>query len=410
MKGLIRRNGVLDAGNGIAVGRRAAGGDQIIFSTHALAVGQLHDVGICNHGASLDDRDSDLLQRGDVRRFKPGDLLIFVGDQGWPIERRLRHGPAISGGVLEFGPKARRIGQELLGHAATNDAGATDAVLFRHHDACAVLRGDTRGPHAARTTANDEKINVVIGHGGCTPSDGYDWGRSTRRTPSLPARIAVRTNPMNRPCSITPGTAARRVAKTGGSTMRRKWASKIQCPPSVTNALPSFPLRSTTGPEQPAARKAASIARPVALAPNGAISIGSGKWPSTETHFESSAITTMRADASATIFSRSNAPPPPLMTVKSGATSSAPSTVKSSSGVSSRVVSAMPSFAACARVASDVGTATTSRPPRTRSPNKSTKCAAVEPVPNPSRIPSCTNSSARAAAARFWVSASMAAV
>ena len=64
----------------------------------------------------------------------------------------------------------------------------------------------------------------------------------------------------------------------------------------------------------------------------------------------------MRADAAATIFSRSSAPPPPLIRLRSGAISSAPSTVRSSSGVSSSVVSGMPSRSASRRVASEVGT------------------------------------------------------
>ncbi len=71
--------------------------------------------------------------------------------------------------------------------------------------------------------------------------------------------------------------------------------------------------RSRAGPGAPAAAPAASTARRVAARPNGTTSIGSGKRPSTGTHFDSSAITIMRADAAATIFSRSSAPPPPLI-------------------------------------------------------------------------------------------------
>ena len=81
-------------------------------------------------------------------------------------------------------------------------------------------------------------------------------------------------------------------------------------------------------------------------------------------------MTIMRAEAEATIFSRSSAPPPPLIRLRSGAISSAPSTVRSSCGVSSRVVSGTPSRSASLRVASEVGTAITSRPARTRSRQK----------------------------------------
>ena len=76
--------------------------------------------------------------------------------------------------------------------------------------------------------------------------------------------------------------------------------------------------------------------------PKGTISTGSGKRPSIGTHFDSSAITIMLAEAEATIFSRNSAPPPPLIRLKSGPISSAPSMVRSSSGVSSRVDSVMP--------------------------------------------------------------------
>ncbi len=211
-------------------------------------------------------------------------------------------------------------------------------------------------------------------------------GRSTRRTPSGPATIAVRARPMNKPCSMTPGMAASRAARACGSAMRCNWASSSQCPPSVTKAWP-FCGRAQRRRARTAGRGgSASTARRVAVAPNGAISIGSGKRPSVATHFDSSAITTIFADAEATIFSRSSAPPPPLIRVRSGAISSAPSTVRSSSGVSSSVVSAMPSLPACARVASEVGTATTSSPARTRSASSSTKClrgrAGAEPEPH----------------------------
>ena len=139
----------------------------------------------------------------------------------------------------------------------------------------------------------------------------------------------------------------------------------------------------------------------VAASPNGMTSIGNGKRPSTSTHLLSSAITIMRSDADATIFSRNNAPPPPLIMLSAGSISSAPSTVRSSRSTSSSVVSRMPQRTASARVASEVGTPMTSSPARTRSPRSSTKCFAVEPVPRPSFMPSRTCSSARAAACRF---------
>ena len=84
------------------------------------------------------------------------------------------------------------------------------------------------------------------------------------------------------------------------------------------------------------------MARRVAARPNGMTSTGSGKRPSTSTHLVSSAITIMRSDAAATIFSRSSAPPPPLIRLSAGSISSAPSTVRSSRSTSSSVVSGTP--------------------------------------------------------------------
>ena len=104
------------------------------------------------------------------------------------------------------------------------------------------------------------------------------------------------------------------------------------------------------------------IARRVAASPNGITSTGSGKRPSTSTHLVSSAITIMRSEAAATIFSRSSAPPPPLIRLSAGSISSAPSTVRSSRSISSSVVSGTPQRSASARVASEVGTPITSQP------------------------------------------------
>ena len=75
-----------------------------------------------------------------------------------------------------------------------------------------------------------------------------------------------------------------------------------------------------------------------------------------------SAMMTTRSDATATIFSRSNAPPPPLMSRSSSSISSAPSTVRSRAGCSIERRQRNTEAAACARVASDVGTQTTFRP------------------------------------------------
>ena len=87
--------------------------------------------------------------------------------------------------------------------------------------------------------------------------------------------------------------------------MRWSAASRIQLPPSVTEGLALL-----VAPQQ---RRAGSAERPqprprssmrVAASPKGTTSIGSGNRPSVATHLLSSAMTIMRAEAAATIFSR----------------------------------------------------------------------------------------------------------
>ena len=56
--------------------------------------------------------------------------------------------------------EAARIDQQLLRHAAANDAGSADAELLRHHRLGAVAGRDARGADAARTGADDEQIDV----------------------------------------------------------------------------------------------------------------------------------------------------------------------------------------------------------------------------------------------------------
>ncbi len=119
---------------------------------------------IGEHGPAFDDLHAGLAERRAIGRFEPRDLAILVGDQRRPIERGLRHGPAEAGGILEFAAEARRIDQKLFRHAAADDAGAAEAIFLGDHDARAMLGGDARGAHAARTAADDEKIDVVIGH------------------------------------------------------------------------------------------------------------------------------------------------------------------------------------------------------------------------------------------------------
>ena len=164
VKRLIRRDDVLEPGDARAVIRRGAGGDQNGLRAHPRTGRQPHRVRVLDHCARLHKLNLVALERGGVGRFQPRDLAVLVGDQRRPMESRRRHAPAVTGGVLEIVGKARGVDQELLRHAAANDAGAADAIFLGDHHPCAVAGGDARRAHAARTGANNEEIDVVVSH------------------------------------------------------------------------------------------------------------------------------------------------------------------------------------------------------------------------------------------------------
>ena len=149
MERLVRGDRVFDAGNLRPVMRPGAGRDQDRLGMHAFATGQAHGVGVFQHGAALDQRDLEALERRCIGGFQPRHFALHIGDQRRPMECRFRHGPAEPGGVPEFIGKPRGINQQLLRHAAADDAGAADPVFLRDHHARAIARRD-RAPRARR--------------------------------------------------------------------------------------------------------------------------------------------------------------------------------------------------------------------------------------------------------------------
>ncbi len=108
----------------------------------------------------------------------------------------------------------------------------------------------------------------------------------------------------------------------------------------------------------------------------------------------------------ATIFSRNNAPPPPLMSWKSVSNSSAPSMTTSSPANSPNSASGIPTSCASFSVAILVGTPIISSPSSAiLRPSSITVKATVEPVPRPTFIPLETTSQAAIPAARLSASA-----
>ncbi len=169
VKHLVGRNHVLDAGNGGAMVRRAAGGDQHGAGAHRLARAQPQRVRVFKHRARPDDLGAGLFDIGRIDRLEPGDLAILIGNQRRPIERRLRDAPAEAGGILQFVVYVRGVHHQLLGHAAANHAGAAEPILFCDHHPGAMARSDARGAHTARTAADYEQIDIEIGHSALAP-------------------------------------------------------------------------------------------------------------------------------------------------------------------------------------------------------------------------------------------------
>src|SRR5260370_16573288 len=89
---------------------------------------------VLEHRAGLDDTGAGFFHIGCVGGLQSRDLLVLVGDQGWPVERRRRYGPAEAGGVRDFVMDVRRIDQEFLRNAATDHARAPHPVFFAAQD------------------------------------------------------------------------------------------------------------------------------------------------------------------------------------------------------------------------------------------------------------------------------------
>ena len=119
----------------------------------------------------------------------------------------------------------------------------------------------------------------------------------------------------------------------------------------MVKGAPSAPLRSENSIEVRSAS-----ARTVRAHPNGTTSTGM-RPRSRDMYLLSSTITTKRAAAAATIFSRSIAPPLPLMRCSAGSTLSAPSTSRSSRQPRAPPPPSMPCSRASSALATDVATA-----------------------------------------------------
>ena len=164
MEHLVGGDHMLDAGDRRSMIGRAAGRDQNTIRANGLAGGEPQRVRVLEHRTRLDDARARLLDIGGVDVLKPGDLLVLVGNEVRPVKRRGRNGPAETGRVLDLLMDMRGIDEQLLGHAAANDAGAAEAVFLGDGDAGSVTGRDPRGAHPARAAADHEQIDIRVSH------------------------------------------------------------------------------------------------------------------------------------------------------------------------------------------------------------------------------------------------------
>jgi hypothetical protein len=135
---------------------------RIFFANAAAVALQFDGVRIDDFRACLDDLDARFRQivRVDLRQAR--DFLFLRGHERRPVKDGLfRKAPAETGGILKIVGETARVNIELFRHAAADHAGAAHAVFLGDHHRGTVRRSNPRGAHAARTTTNDEEIDII---------------------------------------------------------------------------------------------------------------------------------------------------------------------------------------------------------------------------------------------------------
>jgi hypothetical protein len=164
----------------IAIGRRT-GRDEDHLRGHQAAIAEAHLVRAFERGAGLDQLGPGALEIADIGRVQRVDHPVLAGDEGRPVEaRRLGQRPAEAAGVLELLGEARGIDEQLLGHAAADDAGAADAVRLGHHHLRAMLRGDAarraRRPSPPRSRTGRRRNRPCRAPVGSSEREIGGWG------------------------------------------------------------------------------------------------------------------------------------------------------------------------------------------------------------------------------------------
>ena len=138
--------------------RLAPGGDQDLACPDLLSGRKPDPVWGDDAGVLGKARHAGLVQVAGIGGFQPADFLVLGGHQRRPVEGGGRHLPAESAGFLESLRKARGKDQQLLGHAAADDAGAPEAETFGNAHPGTVLGGDPCRPHPSRAATDHKEV------------------------------------------------------------------------------------------------------------------------------------------------------------------------------------------------------------------------------------------------------------
>ncbi len=162
---LVRGDAMFVAGAG-GDQRARADRDQDLAGGDFPAAGQRDFVRAGDGGAFVDDLDPVAVERVGVGTVEPVDLRQDIVAQHRPVEIAFGHVPAKAARVVQILGEMRAIDEQLLGHAAADDAGAADAIFLGNRDLRAVGGGNAGGADAAGACTDDEEVVVVIGHWG----------------------------------------------------------------------------------------------------------------------------------------------------------------------------------------------------------------------------------------------------
>src|SRR3546814_18708482 len=94
--------------------------------------------------------------------FDPRHFVEDIVAQGRPVELAVGHLPAETAGIGDILGEMGAVDEQFLGHAAANDAGAANIVLFGDRHPGAVGGGNARGTPAARTTPAAQQRGIQL--------------------------------------------------------------------------------------------------------------------------------------------------------------------------------------------------------------------------------------------------------